>query len=335
VGAAGRSATGRPAVEHLRQLASLRNVPFLIWNAASDELVPYPGVVQQANGFDSLGYRYEFDTFAPGEHLTLAVHDQYAPAAAFLGDARVNRNPAHVTYVRNPKMDFGTCRRSPTTPTGCPGLGCATPLAARRSAPSTRARRARHRRPEPGATQRGSGTLSGGNLGSLGYTSQSKAWGATPKAAKADVLNLDAKNIGARHRAPGARAARLRRDAQGQDRRARDGHARRLRPLGDVRQERDLALRRGVGARRSVGAAAQARAADQAPAAPDPRHDLPRCCAARRSCAATSRTPGARGRRTSSASPRAGCGAASTGSASPLSKRGTKTRRFTLAAQRL
>jgi hypothetical protein len=106
VGAAGRSATGRPAVEHLRQLASLRNVPFLIWNAASDELVPYPGVVQQANGFDSLGYRCEFDTFAPGEHLTLAVHDQYAPAAAFLRDARVNRNPAHVTCVRNPKMDF-------------------------------------------------------------------------------------------------------------------------------------------------------------------------------------------------------------------------------------
>jgi pimeloyl-ACP methyl ester carboxylesterase len=26
-----------------RQLASLRNIPFLIWNAASDELVPYAG----------------------------------------------------------------------------------------------------------------------------------------------------------------------------------------------------------------------------------------------------------------------------------------------------
>jgi hypothetical protein len=48
----------------------------------------------------------------------------------------------------------------------------------------------------PRATQRGAGSLSGCNLGSLGYTSQSKAWGATPKTAKADVLNLDAKNIG-------------------------------------------------------------------------------------------------------------------------------------------
>ena len=29
----------------------------------------------------------------PAEHLTLAVHDQYAPAAEFLGDARVDRDP--------------------------------------------------------------------------------------------------------------------------------------------------------------------------------------------------------------------------------------------------
>ena len=29
-----------------------------------------------------------------------------APAARFLGDAAVNRDPAHVTFVRNPTMDF-------------------------------------------------------------------------------------------------------------------------------------------------------------------------------------------------------------------------------------
>jgi hypothetical protein len=51
--------------------------------------------------------------------------------------------------------------------------------------------------PKPGATQNGSGSLSGGNLGTLGYTSQSKAWGATPKAPQADVLDLTATNIGA------------------------------------------------------------------------------------------------------------------------------------------
>ena len=89
-----------------RQLASLRHIPFLIWNASGDQLVPLPGPQQQAQGFDDLGYRYEFDVFSPAEHLTLAIHDQYAPAAQFLGDAAVERDPAHVSYVRNPTMDF-------------------------------------------------------------------------------------------------------------------------------------------------------------------------------------------------------------------------------------
>ena len=93
-------------LDDLLQLASLRHIPFLIWNASSDQLVPLPGPQEQAQGFDDLGYRYEFDVFAPAEHLTLAVHDQYAPAAQFLGDAAVKRDPAHVSYVRNPTMDF-------------------------------------------------------------------------------------------------------------------------------------------------------------------------------------------------------------------------------------
>ena len=54
----------------------------------------------------TLGYRYEFDQFQAGEHLTLAINDEYAPAAAFLGTDTVDRNPAHVTYVYNPTMDF-------------------------------------------------------------------------------------------------------------------------------------------------------------------------------------------------------------------------------------
>ena len=65
--------------------------------------------------FDQLGYRYEFDSFAPADHLTLAINDQYQPAADFLGTTQVNRNPSHVTYVVNPTMDFpemGGCSSS-------------------------------------------------------------------------------------------------------------------------------------------------------------------------------------------------------------------------------
>jgi hypothetical protein len=87
-------------------LGSVRNVPFLIWNETTDELVPIAGVLQQVSKFDALGYRYEFDQFQAGEHLTLAINDEYAPAAAFLGTETVSRNPSHVTYVYNPTMDF-------------------------------------------------------------------------------------------------------------------------------------------------------------------------------------------------------------------------------------
>src|SRR5215213_4846159 len=87
-------------------LTSLRKIPIQMWDATSDQLVPFTGTQLFARRLDDLDYRYEFWAFAPAEHLTLAGHDQYEPSAAFLGDAKVDRNPAHATYVRNDTMDF-------------------------------------------------------------------------------------------------------------------------------------------------------------------------------------------------------------------------------------
>ena len=180
-----------------RQLASVRHIPFLIWDASADELVPLAGAQQQADGFDALGYRYEFDVFSPAEHLTLAVHDQFAPAAAFLGDAAVVRDPAHVTFVRNPTMDFpddgtvadhaywlsGVAVRSGT------GDGALGTVDAVSDAFGTG---------DPAATPtaRGGGSLDDGTFGSIAYTSQSRAWGATPSRPAADALHVRARNIG-------------------------------------------------------------------------------------------------------------------------------------------
>src|SRR4051794_19810044 len=188
---------GGPQSNTFRMLPSLRNIPFLIWNAAADELVPYAGAREQANGFDRLGYRYEFDTFAPAEHLTLAVHDQYQPAADFLGDARVDRDPPHVTYVRNPTMDFPGVE---TTADHAYWLSGISVRDGSGSAPlgtvDARSQAFGAGDPKPGPTQNGASTLSGGNLGSLAYTSQSKTWGATPVTSHADVLDLTARNVG-------------------------------------------------------------------------------------------------------------------------------------------
>ncbi len=179
-----------------RMLASVRNVPFLIWDETSDELVPITGVLEQVKAFDELGYRYEFDQFLAGDHLTLALNDEYAPAAAFLGTETIDPDPAHVTYTYNPTMDFaadgtaaghaywiydvGLREAGGTAPLGTVdvrshgfGLGDASPL----------------------ATQHGAGALTGGQIPAIPYTSQSKAWGAAPTQTSGDALDIVATNV--------------------------------------------------------------------------------------------------------------------------------------------
>ena len=46
-------------------------------------------------------------------------------------------------------------------------------------------------------TQGGAGTLTGGNLGTLAYTSQSRTWGPTQPGPTADQIDLNATNIAA------------------------------------------------------------------------------------------------------------------------------------------
>jgi Putative esterase len=179
-----------------RMLGSVRNVPFLMWNAAQDELVPVAGAQTQANTFDSLGYRYEFDLFNPAEHLTLAINDEFGPAATFLDTTPVDRNPPHVTYAYNPTMDFPgvhtaaghaywvsgvTLRNSSgTAPLGTidvrsHGFGVGDPT--------------------PSATATGSGVLTGGASPGIPYTSQSKTWGAAPAEPVEDKLDINAQNV--------------------------------------------------------------------------------------------------------------------------------------------
>jgi hypothetical protein len=179
-----------------RMLASVRNVPFLIWNASADELVPTPGAVQQAQTLDDLGYRYVFDLFAPAEHLTLALDDQYAPAADFLGDPAVDRNPSHVTYVVNPTMDFPALHTVADHAYWASGLhlrdGSGTaPL----GTIDARSHGFGTGDPVPAATQHGGGALTGGNVPAIAYAETSRAWGAAPAEPVRDALDVTLKNL--------------------------------------------------------------------------------------------------------------------------------------------
>lgn len=176
-------------------LASLRNVPVLMWNGFADELVNPTLFQPTADELDSLGYRYELDVFQPGEHLSLAINDEYAPAAEFLGESVVDRDPAHVTFVRKPSLDH-------------PELGLVADhaywlssieLAGGGSGTVDAVSHALGEgEPPVSDTGLGAGALAGGSLlDPYPFTRQFKTWGATPEFAAANRIDLEASGLSA------------------------------------------------------------------------------------------------------------------------------------------
>jgi pimeloyl-ACP methyl ester carboxylesterase len=181
---------------------SLRNIPILMWNMAVDELVPATDYLPTADKLDSLGYQYELDVFLTGDHLTLAINDEFGPGATFLGTAMVNRNPPHITYVYDPAIDYpalsfvanhaywisGLQLRSTATPSSggdatgtidafSHGFGVSDPI--------------------PSGTQFGTGTLTGGTIPDMAYTRQFQTLSPGAGFSPTDRIDLNAQNISA------------------------------------------------------------------------------------------------------------------------------------------
>lgn len=195
-------------------LASLRNVPVLMWNGSVDELVPPTSYQPTASKLQSLGYRYELDVYEtcptvpmpqncsplfPG-HLTLAVNDQYAPAAAFLDTAQVNFNPPHVTYVLDAARNFAKAGLNGDHAYWLSGLTLrSSSHTASNGDPEGQIDAFSHGfavgDPRPSGLKLGSGTLTGGNLGSLTFARQFQTWSAAPRRAKRDAIDIRATNI--------------------------------------------------------------------------------------------------------------------------------------------
>jgi Putative esterase len=179
-----------------RMLASVRHVPFLIWNSTDDELVPVEGPVAQAQTFDDLGLRYIFDLFAPpSDHFALAVNDQFKPAADFLGTHRVHRTPNHVTYVVNPSMDFKNVGTVADHAYWLSGLRLRDTGGSSLGHVDALSHAFGHGDPPPQATQHSAGALTGGSFPAMPYAEQSKAWGKAPAMHHADTLTLDLQNL--------------------------------------------------------------------------------------------------------------------------------------------
>jgi pimeloyl-ACP methyl ester carboxylesterase len=189
--------TGGDATNTYHLLPGLRNIPIMMWVQTADELVPYSGTSTQAQRLDQLNYRYRFDTFTSGEHLTLALHDQYQGSADFLGDARVDRNPARITYVANPAMDVPQRGLVGNHAYWLSGItvrdtGSASP----RGTIDVISRGFGTGDAPVSPTQSGAGAMSG-NLGAQAYVSQYKTWGLPTVAPTANRLDIFVRNVSA------------------------------------------------------------------------------------------------------------------------------------------
>jgi hypothetical protein len=184
-------------------LASFRNLPILMWNTIGDELVGPELYGPTAMKLGSLGYRYESDIYQPcastlcsplfPNHLELAINDQFAPAAAFLDNATVDRNPPHVTFVVDPARDsskYGVVADH---------AYWISALTVRQAGSEGQIDAISHGfglgDPTPSGVKPGTGTLTGGNMGTLLFTSNSQTWGPTPTAPVSDSIDINATNV--------------------------------------------------------------------------------------------------------------------------------------------
>lgn len=191
-------------------LASLRNVPVLMWNNHGDELANEAFFLQTAQALDQLGYRYELDAYQPcanamcsplfPNHLQLAVNDQFAPAAAWLDDAAVQRDPRRVTYVVDGARNKPGLRMVGDHAYWVSGLTLRDPG---KSGPGGEpigtidvvSRASGASEPVSVSSPPATGTLSGGNLGPLTYTRTARTWTQAPAGAPQDRLTVTAANL--------------------------------------------------------------------------------------------------------------------------------------------
>jgi hypothetical protein len=174
--------------------ANFRNIPMMAWYGQNDELVGPEMSEQSFQNALNAGIRYDHWLFTPAGHVTEGNNDEYSPAAAFFGEATVDRNPTHVTYYYDPSTNdpvlgphdhaywlFGITLRDPSSA----GKIDVRSLASGRGDPPT----------EP--VQIGYHLLYGGSHGPIPYQERTLAWGAAPAQAKADELVINATNISA------------------------------------------------------------------------------------------------------------------------------------------
>ena len=174
------------------QLRSLRNVPLMWWNAAQDELVNAGLYEPTRLALEDAGVAYDHWVFNPAGHITIGSHDEFGPAAAFLGDHKVDRAPPHVTYVVDTSDD------NPAAGVVADHAYWLSDLRVRGGARGT-IDALSHAfgigDPPRSELQAGAGSLGGGKHGTLPYVTRARNWGRSPSIARANRLDVNVTNL--------------------------------------------------------------------------------------------------------------------------------------------
>ncbi|HUS24583.1 MAG TPA: hypothetical protein VM369_06515, partial [Candidatus Binatia bacterium] len=174
-------------------LASLRNTPLMAWNCAADELVNLQDSEAAQQHLADLGLRHIEWLFPAADHLTLATNDEYAPGVEFLGSARVDRDPPHVTFVVNGVED-----NVAATAVADHAYWLSQVRARDAAAPGTidvRSEGFGVADAPAGTVVEGAGALMDGAHGPMPYVSRTLEWGDAPAAPVANVLHVAATNV--------------------------------------------------------------------------------------------------------------------------------------------
>ncbi|HEX8647353.1 MAG TPA: alpha/beta hydrolase-fold protein [Thermoleophilaceae bacterium] len=82
------------------------NLPYEIVAGVNDEEVPISGVRHQVDTFEALGNPYRYYEHPVADHLRRRQADEWGHTRDWLGDRRIDPNPARVRYARYPTMDL-------------------------------------------------------------------------------------------------------------------------------------------------------------------------------------------------------------------------------------
>jgi dienelactone hydrolase len=189
-------------------LASLRNVPVLMWLGQGDTTVPFVFAKPSADALDRLNYRYELDAFAPfnysiigipvPDHIFFALNDQFQPAADFLDDALVDRDPPHVTYAYKRSMDSPQVGLTAGHAYWVSGVKLRSASGNAVGTVDARSHGFGVGDPPVSPPQTGSGVVAGGTTGlAVPFMSQLKTWGDAPSTPVAKRLDVTATNVAA------------------------------------------------------------------------------------------------------------------------------------------